>query len=203
MRLFSAIRAGIVSLTSLYITFCLEKYAMPFLPDKPNWVVYLFLVLSVAAIIVCAVFWDNIVSAVFKRNYNWAAWKVLRYLRTWTKLRGCYIHEIEEKLRQAALDGDIRVWAVLDIVGPLRKIDAERFAKFTFDLRHAMRRPDLAITPPPQFVPKIYEQGHRDNFLHKEIYYDPWFSKREIKKVWPRQWLRSLLCWIKSRRRDT
>jgi len=175
---------------------------MGFLPDEPNWVVYLFLALGGIATIICTFFWDYVIAIVLKRKYNWGAWQVMHYLCKWTRLRSCYVQEIEEKLRQAALDGKIRVWAILNIVGPYLRIDAEKFAEFTFDLRYATRKPDLSITSPPQFVPKIYEEGHRDNFLHKEIYYDPWFNGREIKRVWRRQWFQTLWHWVRGEKRN-
>jgi hypothetical protein len=201
MRLAGAIRAGVVGVLGVYSTFYLEKYAMGLLPDKPNLLVNALFALSVIGLIICTFFWDYVVGVVTGRWDNWDSWSAVRYLRKWTRLHGCILEGLEEELRAAAFNQKIRVWASSSFAAEPTVMPAEKFAEFTFDLRHATQMSDRNINLPPQFVPKIYERGQRDNFLHPEIYYFPRFNKREIKRIWRQQWFRALWRWIGGEKR--
>jgi hypothetical protein len=91
-------------------------------------------------------------------------------------------------LQQAALDGEITIWARPTIAGPLDIVAKMKFEEYTFDIRCVFEYSENTNLS-PQYLPKVYERGHIDDWT-RDVYYEPHFCKSELKRVFPRKWYR-------------
>lgn len=182
----STIKTGGIAVSSVVISLAINKYIIDFFPEKPTLTVYIIVAVALM-IMVLAVAGEAISKKLFKSKHNWNTWQTIHYLEKWAGYGTDRVPKLIVDLRQAALDGDITVWAEKGITAPLDIVPKEKFATYKFDVRSVFSD-NANANLPPQSVPKIYESGQLENYLHKEIYYEPHFCKAEIKRKFPRHW---------------
>lgn len=189
MRILQSIFVFIFLAAGSGVALVIDKYIKDLFPDEATLGVWIFFAICIFFLIATPIYKIWVSKSKKKPRPNWNIWQTVYFLQKWAGYKLDRVPQLIIDVRQKATLGEITVWAKLGLTAPLDIVPKAEFREFTFDVRSVFRCDANAILP-PQYEPKIYETGHIHNFFAEKIYYEPYFSSVEIKRIFPRKWHR-------------